>query len=244
MYSEKFEAIIEAALSVGELTDKNREILHKRAIQEGVDVDELDLILNARIAKMKKQTSQAPILPAMSSTKMGNAMKCPQCGAPYEPGTYKCSQCGHLFQNAEGVSSAKKLADGIQELMESFHTGIFSGRLQAGDVHKVSEFIKNFPVPNGKDDMLEFLFSLDAKRKDNGIGAYPQLAAAYSSKYRVVATKAKILFADDPQIMAVVKETSKKSWSNLSLFQKGCILYVIGFIVLWIIIGIIVAFIE
>ena len=62
MYSKELEAIIEAALADGVLTDKEREVLHRRAAQEGVDADELDVIIEGKLAKMKK-TGCAPRLP-------------------------------------------------------------------------------------------------------------------------------------------------------------------------------------
>lgn len=65
MFSEQLEEFIEAALADGVLTDKKREILHKRAIKEGVDVDELDMVLDARLAKMK---TPPPPMPVMNNT--------------------------------------------------------------------------------------------------------------------------------------------------------------------------------
>ena len=48
MYSESLEAIIDAALADGVLSDKEREVLHKRAAQEGIDADELDVVIEGR----------------------------------------------------------------------------------------------------------------------------------------------------------------------------------------------------
>ena len=46
MYSKELEEIIDAALADGVLTDKERMVLHKRAQIEGVDLDELDIVLD------------------------------------------------------------------------------------------------------------------------------------------------------------------------------------------------------
>lgn len=53
MLSKELEEIVEAALADGVLTDKERAVLHKRAQAEGVDPDELDIVLDGRLAKMK-----------------------------------------------------------------------------------------------------------------------------------------------------------------------------------------------
>lgn len=63
MYNEKLEALITAALADGVLTDKEKEILFKKAESMGIDRDEFELVLDGRLAKRKKemesQASQA-----------------------------------------------------------------------------------------------------------------------------------------------------------------------------------------
>ena len=49
MYSKELEEIIEADLADGEITEKERAVLHKRAIAEGVDPDELDVVIEGRV---------------------------------------------------------------------------------------------------------------------------------------------------------------------------------------------------
>lgn len=53
MFSDELEMLIDAAIADGEISEKERAILHKRAKAEGVDTDELDMIVDARIAKAK-----------------------------------------------------------------------------------------------------------------------------------------------------------------------------------------------
>ena len=76
MYSEKMEALIKAALADGVLTEKEKQILFKRAQAEGIDLDEFEMILDARLIELKKvQKSSAP-----KSDKFGDVRKCPACG--------------------------------------------------------------------------------------------------------------------------------------------------------------------
>lgn len=61
MYNEKLEALITAALADGVLTDKEKNLLFKKAEAMGIDRDEFDLMLNGRLAKRKKEMeAQAP----------------------------------------------------------------------------------------------------------------------------------------------------------------------------------------
>lgn len=61
MYNEKLEALITAALADGVLTDKEKNLLFKKAEVMGIDRDEFELVLEGRLAKRKKEMeAQAP----------------------------------------------------------------------------------------------------------------------------------------------------------------------------------------
>lgn len=60
MYNEKLEALITAALADGVLTDKEKEILFKKAEAMGIDRDEFELVLDGRLAKRKKEMEAKP----------------------------------------------------------------------------------------------------------------------------------------------------------------------------------------
>jgi hypothetical protein len=49
MYSEKLEKLIELALADGVLTEKEKQLLMKVAQAEGVDLDEFEMVLEARL---------------------------------------------------------------------------------------------------------------------------------------------------------------------------------------------------
>ncbi len=244
MYTEQLEAIIDAALADGVLTDKEREVLHKRAAQEGIDADELDVVIEGRLAKMKKEEdwlrpTPPPVQPLMSN-KMGNVMKCPNCGAAYEPGTVKCPECGHVFQNVDAVSSAKKFSDGIQNIIEKWSVKIEQASKEekydgAGKrlTHKVYDaektrnaeiknFMRSFPIPKSKDDLLEFISSMAANRS----GDYEE---EYRSKLKEAVNKAKVFFPDDPQFSPLIEKYTKLSWENLSRETRAGIVIAILF---------------
>lgn len=100
MFSKELEEIIEAALADGVLTDKERAVLHKRALAEGVDPDELDIVLDGRLAKMKKSEDWLRPAPPQQLTneKLGNVVKCPSCGSQVVGGSAVCPECGYTFQ--------------------------------------------------------------------------------------------------------------------------------------------------
>ena len=55
IFSDRLEALITAALQDGVLTDKERELLKRRAEKEGEDWDEVEMIIEARLAEMQTE---------------------------------------------------------------------------------------------------------------------------------------------------------------------------------------------
>ena len=69
LFSARLEAMITAALQDGVLTDKERELLKRRAEKEGEDWDEVEMIIEARLAEMKSTASSPEVeVPVRTST--------------------------------------------------------------------------------------------------------------------------------------------------------------------------------
>ena len=64
-YNEELEQLIEIALTDGVLTDKKKEVIFKKAQALGVDIDELEMDLEARVYKLQQgqQNNVAPVQP-------------------------------------------------------------------------------------------------------------------------------------------------------------------------------------
>jgi uncharacterized membrane protein YebE (DUF533 family) len=52
VFSERLEAMIEAALQDGVLTQKEKEVIFRRAEKEGEDLDEFEILFDARLAQL------------------------------------------------------------------------------------------------------------------------------------------------------------------------------------------------
>ncbi len=59
-----------------------------------LDVD-TDIEIEAAIARMRQQRSQAPAGPTAAPVNNGHVRFCPQCGTPTDPGDRFCAHCGH-----------------------------------------------------------------------------------------------------------------------------------------------------
>lgn len=57
MYSERLERMIKMALMDGAMDESDRQVINKAALEEGVDLDELDLYIRSLIKKLKTHDS-------------------------------------------------------------------------------------------------------------------------------------------------------------------------------------------
>ena len=195
MYSKELEELIDSVLADGVITDQERAVLRKRALACGEDPDEVMIVVDGRLAKMKKGAS--PAIPA--TEKRGNIVKCPHCGAPIEAGAVKCKECGYVFTNVKANNTAKEFAIMLEQRIQKVR---YDG--DKTNINKVNEFIKNYPLPTGKEDLLEFIASLDARRRSKS-----NYQEAYNAKYQECVTKAKTLFAGDSDVTSLLAQTEK-----------------------------------
>lgn len=186
MYNDKIESLIKLALADGELTQKERDILLKNAVSEGIDPDEFEMVLEAKLFE-KNQASKVENSPVKKETsdKFGDVKKCPACGAMVQSFQTKCSDCDHEFTNIEANASINKLFEMLNDAEDSRTEDLTSnnplsamGNLMAkqmsagfgpGKVDKKKmEIISNFPIPTTKNDILEFLALSIPKAKQKG----------------------------------------------------------------------------
>lgn len=189
MYNQQIEKLIEAALIDGQLTEKEKQILYKKAEASGIDLDEFEMILEARLFEKGKQHS----FKSPQSDKFGDVRKCPACGALAESFATKCSDCGTEFRNIQASQNIIKFFEKLDDLerTRSYNPLIDTENSEIGcatilkwlffywiliplkainlilsktksakwsttDIRK-EELIMNFPIPNSREEIFEFL---------------------------------------------------------------------------------------
>lgn len=209
MYNEKIEALIKAALIDGVLTEKEKQILFKRAESEGIDLDEFEMVLDARLVELEQeQKTSAP-----QSDKFGDVRKCPACGAIISSGIAVCKECGYAFTEASSTASREKLYELLDKIDQEHNKAgdlkrelgfvLSGGRTPKSTTLKVSA-ITNFSIPNTKADLLDFCSFLAVLANPSGPKDYKtlrfeeDLSYAYWLLYSACINKAKISFAKDP----------------------------------------------
>lgn len=116
MLTPELEQLIQFALEDGELTEKERSVLMRKAQEAGMDLDEFEMILDAKLHQVKNNAAVAATPAPKPNSKHGEVRKCPACGAMVSAFTTKCSECGFEFNNVEAVKSASTLFEKLQSL--------------------------------------------------------------------------------------------------------------------------------
>ena len=226
MYNEQIEALISAALTDGVLTEKEKQILFKKAQAQGIDLDEFEMVLDARLVELKK--AEKANQSSKKSNKHGEIRKCPNCGATVPVLATICPECKMEFSGIEANSSAQKLAAQIDDIITSlqkqekdYHASLsfgkrflegFMGESKFNPEKRVAQVIKNFPIPNTKSDLFEFIISLQSKIND-GNEDY-DFDDAYKAKLDECVKKAEILFSKDQQMFDLCKNVAIQELSD------------------------------
>ncbi len=140
MFSDKIEEVIRASLTDGVISDKERQVIKHLAQQEGIDGDTVDVLLDARIQELTAQ-------------RKADQRVCPRCGAAIEAFDARCPYCGHEVTQRRAASSMKELNARLSSI---------------SDLEQRRSIITSFPVPNTREDLLEFLSLSAANAKKTG----------------------------------------------------------------------------
>ncbi|WP_417547695.1 hypothetical protein [Marinobacter segnicrescens] len=102
------EKLIDHAFADGEVTDKERQVIYKKAYQLGVDRDEVDVVIEAR----EHQIGEV----ALKKRQEG---KCPQCGDTISGLSKVCGSCGYVVDSSNAKASDSLLKTEMDRLEES-----------------------------------------------------------------------------------------------------------------------------
>lgn len=230
MYNEKIEALIHAALADGVLTEKEKQVLFKKAQSEGIDLDEFEMILDARLYEMQKAVEAEVKASAPKSQKIGDVKTCPTCGKVVQAYLGVCPGCGYSFQGLEANATSKQLAEKLEKLTAEWNekiakvTGFNSEALdKKWELTKAKEealanAIMTTSIPNTKADMFEFLTMSRATFLSPATLYYP--AEAYYAKYNEAILKVQALFSQDPMFVTLIADQTNAEMNFKAIHRK------------------------
>lgn len=253
------EKLISIAKETGGLTEKQKEIILRKAEILGEDLVEVELILES--AQLNQKSNNSSSIPEKRK-------KCPNCGAVISDSSFKCTECGYTFQNETKASTeARQAIDSLQEKLTEAAKPTSDKEILLNPFaasQRQSAVITAFTMPTTKEGLTQFLeFSysnyLANTQQDWGNNRlkntwYGKALQAYNSLAR--------LGEDDPSIQKVLenysflkekankieeaqlKETNHSTMKAVKKFGKGCLIFYAVFVVVGLIIAYVFMFKE
>ena len=154
---------------------------------------------------------------------VGTIMKCPNCGETLKSFEINCPSCGFEIRGAKNSNAVEKLSAKLEEIERTREKKKSNAILRLynlddpitkTDEQKIS-VIRNFPIPNTKEDLYEFLI---LSRSNIDINSYTNqgfntarkaISDAWKAKYDQAYQKAKLLLKDDERLADINKMYSE-----------------------------------
>lgn len=232
--NEQLEKLIDLVLADGILTDKEKAVLQRKAKELGIDQDEFEIVLEAKLHLAQKAAAPPPQpIPKPEkpkSNKEGDLKKCPSCGASVQSFATRCTDCEHEFRNISASSNISQLAFKLNEIEKDMKHDAMKGKdysatdwvdnqeLTDRTNEKKAALIDSFPIPNTKEDILEFLslsvpqasvklnwFDRNVYRRGQNV-----LIKAWKSKAEQTIMKARFSMKDDKNTLEEIESYAKQ----------------------------------
>ena len=152
----------------------------------------------------------------------GEIIKCPGCGETLKSFKAYCPLCGYELRNATASKSVQQLADEIRSLEKTRSRSkrkrsilsVYEGPDPVSE--SIANLIRSFPIPNTKEDLIEFFImasaNIDTNVLDRGDNSSQKLISeAWISKYEQAYNKAKIVLQNDPELNQIEKTFERKN---------------------------------
>lgn len=121
-FPKELTELVEEYLTDGIISDKERQVLLKKAEKMGVDIDEFDLYIDAQQQKVDQSIDAA--------TRKKRGATCPFCGGPVPLLTDKCPHCGQ-FITAQASEELKEILEKLEDAMVDLKSGKNTERSKA-----------------------------------------------------------------------------------------------------------------
>lgn len=209
MFSDELEMLVDAAIADGVITEKERAVLHNRAKAEGVDTDELDLIIDARLAKANKKAAEA-----VSKDESKQPAVTFRQRKEYEESPSK--ELSDKIQNL--IDSAARELESLTS-REVFSGEFYNDKSEVEDRRdsNIKTTIESFAIPENPEDLFDLMVYLKPKiepkhwRWNNN---------PYKSKFEACLLKAKPMVDYHPQLKQMVEEEEALNAKKLQAAQE------------------------
>lgn len=155
----------------------------------------------------------------------GNIHKCPSCGEIVKSFEIKCPSCGHEFREATTSGTVKEFERKLEDIERTRTSSDSKRKKRTNDDYEISvadqkkaTLIRNFAIPNTKEDLFEFLVlassNINMRRYYNGLDELSKseeaVSDAWEAKFEQAFEKAKISFGNTPEFKEIQRIYDKK----------------------------------
>ena len=152
----------------------------------------------------------------------GKVFKCPNCGDILDSDELVCETCGYERRGSKGTSSVTELATNIKELeaqrppkkIGNIFTNAFTGGQISNADHQIVSLIRNFAIPNTKEDILEFVvlaaanidmkvYGLNSQQYQNFNPERREISDAWLAKFEQAYQKAQLMLGGSQEFINI-----------------------------------------
>ena len=224
----EIENLIDMALADGEVSEKDRAIILRKAESLGIEKDEVEMIIDGKIALLNKTHSNIPLQQKIE--KAGFIKNCPSCGATVEAFVTKCSQCGIEYRGIEASKTISTLFEKLDSIEKERDTiklegliGFLGGLSEASKQLQIDEIItrkkaaliRNFPIPNTREELLEMLHFIHPKI--NNKASFDNNFNDWKARFNELIGRAKFAYKTDKSMLAELQYF--ESTAKLDIFS-------------------------
>ena len=183
----------------------------------------------------------------MKSKKEESVSKCPNCGSNLDSFVTECPFCKSEIKNKKSSKVMEEFSDGIQKIMsykkekkDSLLKKVIGTDFSDDDKfdekreknEKLANYIEHFPVPNSKEDLMEFMI-LASSRLKTMKNESQKVKDAWISKTKQIYEKSKLSINDDKALNKIneMYEESKKYFASddTMWWYYWCLFMLFGF---------------
>lgn len=179
----------------------------------------------------------------------GSVSKCPRCGESINAFAVRCPSCGYEFRNSTATASLRELSLRLQEITARSNKATKQTLLErlrrdpADTDDQAASLIRAFPIPNTKEDLLEFIIASASNINADAFSEWKKgelsstevaMSNAWLSKLEQAYEKASIALADDPSFSRI-QEVYNKKMKKVSSARRATIRFIIGFALVWVV---------
>lgn len=159
----------------------------------------------------------------------GEIHKCPNCGEILSSFVTACSTCGYELRGTKATGSVRELQLKLEELyakrpLRKVHT-VFTQALSGGQISNTDEeivgLIKNFSIPNNKEDIMEFIilassnidvkvYGVNSQQYQTLNPAQREISDAWLAKYEQAYQKAHLMFGGTQDFLNIQSAYAQK----------------------------------